>query len=107
MPELTYPSPPDIKLTLKKAKEDLGLSFGYVSAKVTKELTGVSMAEAGYYITWLEFEDSENEKVTVRYVLFPFDKILIIHSIRRYFADVVLKESEDLKIMPAFGKWLP
>lgn len=107
LPELTYPNPPDIEVTLRKAKEELGLSFGYANPKVNKELTGVSMAEVGYYVTWLEYEGSENEKVTLRYVLFPFDKVMIIHTLRRYLTDGTLEESEEIRIMPAFGKCLP
>ena len=107
MPELTRPNPPDVELTLKKAKEELGLSFGYIDTKLPKELSSVNIVGTGYYITWYEFEDSENEKVSTRYVLFPFDKVLIIHRARRYVAGKEVKESKDLKIVPAFGKYAP
>ena len=107
MPELTYPKPPDIKITLERAKKELGLSFGYANAKIAKELGGVVMAEVGYYVTWLGFEESENEKAVVRYVLFPFDKVLIAHRVSHRIDKGALKTSEKLEISPAFGRCIP
>ncbi len=95
--------PPRVEDTLRKAREEGGLSFGYAGIQTPREWAGKSVAEVGYYVTWVR----KGEKTVVRYLLFPFDKVLVVHEVSRKCVNEVEERSEKLEILPAYGTWLP
>ena len=96
-----------MEATLKKAREEKGLSFGFAGQKTASEVGFSKMPEVGYYITWFERTSSDSAKSSIRYVFFPFDKILIVYRISKRLIQGEVKEEERFEIFPAYGRWLP
>ncbi len=105
--EVEFPEVPNAEESIEKARKENGLSFGYAGGKVSGKLGSLNLPEVGYYITWYERRMVDDRKISIRYVLFPFDKILIVHMVMRYSFGGSLRDEEKLEVLPAYGAWMP
>jgi hypothetical protein len=105
--EEEFPRVPDARESIEKARKENGLSFGYAGEKISSKLGTLNLPEVGYYITWFERKIVDDRKISIRYVFFPYDKILIVHRIMRYSLGGSVRDEEKLEVLPAYGTWMP